>query len=50
VTSRKSAGIPFLALGVTFLAVGATGRQAFLAIGLTFLVLGVVLLLRRTRT
>jgi hypothetical protein len=47
VADRKSMGIPFLVIGIVFLAVGATGRRAFAAIGIVFLVLGIVLLSRQ---
>ena len=37
-------GYPFVAIGVAFIAIGATGRRAFLAIGAAFLVLGFITL------
>jgi hypothetical protein len=39
-------GYPFIAIGVAFIAIGATGRRAFIAIGAAFLVLGFVTLRR----
>ena len=42
-------GLAFLAIGVAFLAIGATGQRAFLGIGAAFLALGVVLRVRGRR-
>jgi hypothetical protein len=39
-------GYPFIAIGVAFIAIGASGRRAFLAIGAAFLVLGFITLKR----
>jgi hypothetical protein len=50
-TRLSKRAIPFVALGVTFLAVGASGpgRRAFVALGVVFIALGVALTLRRKR-
>ncbi len=40
-------GYPFIAMGITFVAIGFSGRKPFLVIGLTFLVIGFVLLTRK---
>jgi hypothetical protein len=42
-------GGAFLALGVVFLAVGASGRAHFIALGVAFLAIGVVFLVRDRR-
>jgi len=47
---NKRAGIPFLAVGIAFLAIGAGGQRTFLFVGLAFLVLGAVLLRRGRRS
>lgn len=44
---RRGNGLPFLIIGLAFLALGASGRRAFLAIGLAFLALGVVFMVRQ---
>jgi hypothetical protein len=44
---RKGTGLPFLIIGLAFLALGASGRRAFLAIGLAFLALGIVFMVRQ---
>jgi hypothetical protein len=41
------AGYPFITLGIAFLALGATGKNAFLALGVVFLVIGAVFLTRK---
>jgi hypothetical protein len=43
----RGIGFPFLAIGVAFLVLGATGRRAFLAIGLAFLALAIVFIARQ---
>jgi hypothetical protein len=40
------AGYPFVALGVAFIAIGASGRRSFIAIGLVFLAIGLLTLRR----
>jgi hypothetical protein len=47
VAVRKGVGVPFLVIGLAFLALGTGGRRAFLAIGLAFLVLGIISLVRQ---
>ena len=42
-------GIPFLVMGVAFLAIGASGQRVFLGIGAAFLAIGVAFLLRQKR-
>jgi hypothetical protein len=42
-------GIPFLTIGIAFLAIGLSGRKAFLVIGIAFLAIGFVLLVRARR-
>jgi multisubunit Na+/H+ antiporter MnhG subunit len=46
----KTVGVPFLVIGLAFIALGAGQRPAFLAIGLVFLVLGVVVMARQRRS
>lgn len=41
-TRSSAPWLVFLVVGVAFVAVGASGRQAFLIIGAAFLVLGLV--------
>jgi len=40
------AGYPFIALGIAFIAIGASGKKPFIAIGVVFIVIGFVLLRR----
>jgi hypothetical protein len=40
-------GIPFIALGTTFLGVGVVTQRNFLYVGIVFLILGLVLLRRK---
>jgi hypothetical protein len=47
--NRQNVGIPFLTVGIAFVALGAAGRRAFLAIGLAFIALGLVMLIRHRR-
>jgi hypothetical protein len=41
---RRRVGYPFIALGISFMVIGFSGRRAFIGIGLAFLVLGFVTL------
>jgi len=41
--------IPFLVMGVAFLAIGVSGQRVFLGIGAAFLAIGVTLLVRQKR-
>ncbi|HEV8367190.1 MAG TPA: hypothetical protein VGQ39_04495 [Pyrinomonadaceae bacterium] len=41
------AGYPFIALGITFVAIGFAGQRTFVAIGVVFLVLGILALSRK---
>jgi len=43
---KRRVGYPFLALGISFMVIGFSGRRAFIGIGLAFLVLGIVALRR----
>jgi len=43
---KRRVGYPFLALGISFMVIGFSGRKAFIGIGLAFLVLGIVALRR----
>jgi hypothetical protein len=36
---RRYAGASFLAIGIAFLAIGASGNRAFIAIGVVFIVI-----------
>jgi hypothetical protein len=38
----RRAGYSFFAIGIAFIAIGATGRRPFLAIGIAFLVMGLI--------
>jgi hypothetical protein len=44
---HKGIAVPFLIIGLAFLALGASGRRAFIAIGLAFLVIGIVFMARQ---
>ena len=46
---KKNSGpaIAFIAIGVTFLAIGSSGRRAFLVIGAAFIVIGLISLRRQ---
>ena len=44
---RRRAGYPFIAMGISFMVIGFSGRRAFIGIGAAFLVLGFVTLRRR---
>ena len=46
-TNRKLVGAPFLAIGIAFLAIGASGNRAFIAIGIAFMALGALEMVRR---
>ena len=35
---------PFLALGITFIAIGASGQRTFIYVGIVFLVLALVMM------
>ena len=41
--------VPFLAIGVAFLAIGVSRQRTFLGIGAAFLAIGVALLVRQER-
>jgi len=40
--NRSRAALPFLVIGIAFLALGAGGRRPFVAIGLVFVVIGII--------
>ena len=40
------AAIPFLAIGIAFLVLGAAGRKAFIAIGCAFIVIAILRMAR----
>jgi len=44
---RRRVGYPFIALVISFIVIGFSGRRAFIGIGVAFLVLGFVTLRRR---
>jgi len=45
----KRTAAPFIVMGISFIAIGITGKNAFLAIGVAFLVIGFVGLARQKR-
>ena len=47
---KPKAGIPFLVIGIAFIAIGISGQKAFIAIGIVFMALGAALLVRQRRT
>jgi hypothetical protein len=46
---RLNRGTVFFAIGIAFVAIGASGRPAFLGVGVAFLVIGSGLLVRGRR-
>ena len=46
---KRKPAMPFLVVGIAFLALGVAGQRAFLPIGLVFFVLGVVFFARERR-
>jgi hypothetical protein len=42
-------GAPFLVLGFVFIALGASGRNAYLALGVVFLAIGAGMQLKRRK-
>lgn len=47
---KPKVGLPFLVIGIAFIALGISGQKAFLAIGIAFMVLGAVLMARQRRS
>ncbi|MEO8431527.1 MAG: hypothetical protein ABI592_08460 [Acidobacteriota bacterium] len=47
---NSSAGVAFVGVGIAFIAIGASGRNAFIAIGLAFLAIGLAAFYRATRS
>ena len=45
----SKSGLPFIAIGTAFLAIGISGRRAFLYIGIVFLIIGMIMLTRTRR-
>ena len=43
-TRLSRRGIPFIALGTSFLGLGLAGRRTFIYVGVVFLVLGIALI------
>lgn len=46
---KPKAGIPFLVIGIAFIALGISGQKAFIAIGIVFMAIGAALLSRQRR-
>lgn len=46
---KPKAGIPFLVIGIAFIALGISGQKAFIAIGIVFLAIGGAMLARQRR-
>jgi len=46
---KPGPGVPFVAIGIAFIALGISGQRAFIAIGGAFLALGAVLMFRQWR-
>jgi hypothetical protein len=46
---KPKPGLPFLVMGLAFVAIGASGQRAFLGIGTAFLAIGLVMLMREKR-
>lgn len=46
---KPGPGVPFLVIGIAFIALGISGQRAFIAIGVAFLALGAALLFRQRR-
>ncbi len=43
---NRYAPFPFLALAITFIAIGATGQRTLIYVGIVFLVLALVMMLK----
>ena len=46
---KKKSGVPFIVMGLAFLAIGASGQRAFFGIGAAFLAIGLVFVMREKR-
>ena len=46
---KPKAGVPFLIIGMGFIALGISGQKAFIGIGVVFLAIGVALQARQRR-
>lgn len=46
---KPKAGLPFLVIGIAFIALGISGQKAFIAIGIVFLAIGGALMARARR-
>ena len=46
---KPKAGIPFLVIGIAFIALGISGQKAFIAIGIVFMAIGGALLAQQRR-
>jgi hypothetical protein len=46
---KPKAGIPFLVIGIAFIALGISGQKAFIAIGIVFMAIGGAILARQRR-
>ncbi len=46
---KPGPGVPFLVIGIAFIALGITGQRVFLAIGVVFLALGAALMARQRK-
>ena len=42
--------MPFLVIGIAFIAIGISGQKAFIAIGIVFMALGAAMLARQRRS
>ena len=47
--SNRYAPFPFLALGIAFIAIGASGQPTLFYVGIVFIVLALVMILKRKR-
>ena len=46
---KPKAGLPFLVIGMAFIALGISGQKAFIGIGVVFLAVGTAMLARQRR-
>lgn len=46
---KPKAGLPFLVIGIAFIALGTSGQKAFIGIGVVFLAVGTAMLARQRR-
>lgn len=46
---KPKAGLPFLVIGIAFIALGISGQRTFIALGVVFMAIGAAMLARQRR-